>query len=183
MKEGEIASRPVRVTPISAECELLLAFVRELCPGLLPVAPIPAGTVAPAIDINTDQAVRLFPAAAAIAAGIDPFSTGPALALVKWQEGDRDAGDLPVESHRAIRERRHRRHDPGLHRSNRRRRRLRLVRRRQSETAGRPRGDDERAADRAGGDRRLLEQAAHRVRVARRARGRRDPRDSGPTGR
>ena len=60
------------------------------CTRAAAVAPIPAGTVAPAIDINTDQAVRLFPAAAAIAAGIDPFSTGPALALVKWQEGDRE---------------------------------------------------------------------------------------------
>ena len=77
-------------TPISAECERLLAFVRKKCPGLLPTAPLPAGTVAPPINIKADQAVRLFPAAAAIAAGIDPFSTEPALALVKWQEGDRE---------------------------------------------------------------------------------------------
>ena len=77
-------------TLIAAECERLLAFVRKECPGLLPAAPLPAGTVAPAIDINADQAVRLFPAAAAIAAGIDPLSTAPAPALVKWQEGDRE---------------------------------------------------------------------------------------------
>ena len=77
-------------TLISAECERLLAFVRKQCPGLLSAAPLPAGTVAPAIDINADQAIRLFPAAAAIAAGIDPFSTAPALAVVKWQEGDRE---------------------------------------------------------------------------------------------
>jgi hypothetical protein len=77
-------------TPISAECKRLLAIVRKQCPGLLPAAPLPAGTVAPAIDINADQAIRLFPAAAANAAGVDPFSTARAPASVKWQEGDRE---------------------------------------------------------------------------------------------
>lgn len=84
------AGHSVVNTPIFAECERLLAFVRKQCPGLLPAAPLPAGTVAPAIDINADQAIRLFPAAAAIAAGIDQFSTAPAPGSVKWQEGDRD---------------------------------------------------------------------------------------------
>lgn len=78
------------VTPISAECTRLLEQIRKQCPGVLPASPLPAGTVAPAIDVNVDQAMPLFPAAAAIAAGIDPLSTAPAPASVKWQEGDHE---------------------------------------------------------------------------------------------
>lgn len=77
-------------TPITAECTRLLDLIRKQCPGVLPAAPLPAGSVATAIDVNADQALTLFSAAASSAAGIDPFSTAAAPPSVKWQEGDRE---------------------------------------------------------------------------------------------
>jgi hypothetical protein len=84
-------------TPITAECSRLLEQIRKRCPGVLPAAPLPAGTVAAAININADQAIRLFPAAASNAAGIDPFSTAAPPPAVKWVEGDRELLIYPAK--------------------------------------------------------------------------------------
>jgi hypothetical protein len=84
-------------TPISAECARLLEQIRKVCPDVLPAAPLPSGTVAPAININADQAIKLFPAAASNAAGIDPFSPAASSPGVKWQEGDRELLIFPAK--------------------------------------------------------------------------------------
>jgi hypothetical protein len=83
-------------TQITAECARLLDLIREKCPGVLPGAPLPSGVVGAAIDVNADQALKLFPAAASSAAGIDPFSTVPPPS-VKWQEGDRELVIFPAK--------------------------------------------------------------------------------------
>jgi len=77
-------------TPITAECAKLLAQIKRICPGVLPPAPLAAGMVAPAINVTADQALKLFPAAASTAAGIDPFSSAAPPSAVKWKEGDRE---------------------------------------------------------------------------------------------
>src|SRR5450631_1892696 len=40
---------------LSAECAKLLEVVKARCPDLLPVAPLPAGTVGPEVDLNPDE--------------------------------------------------------------------------------------------------------------------------------
>jgi hypothetical protein len=82
---------------VTAECARLLDLIRKQCPGVLPASPLPAGTVAAAIDVTLDQALKLFPAGASSAAGIDPFSTAAAPPSVKWQEGDRELLIYPAK--------------------------------------------------------------------------------------
>lgn len=77
-------------TPISALCARLLEQIRKECPGLLPAAPVSAGTVAGTVQLSTAQATALFAPAAGVAAGIDPLAATPAPASVKWQEGDHE---------------------------------------------------------------------------------------------
>ena len=84
-------------TQVSAECARLLDLIRTQCPGVLPAAPLPAGTVAAAIDVNVDQVTKLFAVAASNAAGIDPFSTAPAPPAVKWQEDDHELLIYPAK--------------------------------------------------------------------------------------
>ena len=83
------------VTPLTEECQRLLAIVRRICPDLLPSEPVGAGTVVPTIPINTEQAQQLFVPAAAAAAGIDPLKGDPK-SLVKWREGDRELLIFPA---------------------------------------------------------------------------------------
>lgn len=84
------------VNPISAECKRLLELVRQRCPGLLPLDPVEAGTVVGTVHLGPDEAARLFPPAAAVAAGLDRFAPdrpGPVL----WREGDRELLILPAK--------------------------------------------------------------------------------------
>jgi hypothetical protein len=74
---------------ISDECQRLLAQVRQRCPGLLPPDPVEPGTVVGTVHLNPDEAARLFPAAAAVAAGFDPIAPEPP-GPVLWREGDRE---------------------------------------------------------------------------------------------
>jgi hypothetical protein len=74
---------------LAAECKKLLGLVHKRCPGLLPPRPVPAGTVAGEVRLTAREAAGLFPAAAALAAGVDR----PGLAAVPsvlWREGDRE---------------------------------------------------------------------------------------------
>jgi hypothetical protein len=76
-------------TRISAECKKLLAMVRQRCPGLLPPDPVAPSTVVGTVSLTAPEAAALFPAAAALAAGID--SPGAARdPTVVWREGDRE---------------------------------------------------------------------------------------------
>jgi hypothetical protein len=72
---------------LSEECRRLLSQLRQRCPDALPAEPVTAGTVVPAIHIRPDQALKLFPPAAAVAAGIDRFARS-SRQPVKWREGD-----------------------------------------------------------------------------------------------
>lgn len=55
---------------LGAECARLLQVVKQRCPGLLPAAPLPAGTVGPEVALNPDELQRLVSVAAASAAGV-----------------------------------------------------------------------------------------------------------------
>ena len=72
---------------ISAECQKLLDVVRKRCPGLLPGDPVAPGTVVDDVALNPAEAAALFPAAAALAAGVDQPGADPR-APVLWREGD-----------------------------------------------------------------------------------------------
>jgi len=77
------------VSKLAAECKKLLELVRKRCPGLLPPSPVEAGTVAGEVRLTAGEAAPLFPAAAAVAAGVDrPGATR--VAPVLWREGDRE---------------------------------------------------------------------------------------------
>lgn len=90
------AAPPARAAnPISDECQRLLAQVRQRCPGLLPPDPVGAGTVVGTVPLRPDEAARLFPPAAAVAAGLDRFSS-ESPGSVLWREGDRELLILPA---------------------------------------------------------------------------------------
>jgi hypothetical protein len=72
---------------ISAECQKLLDTVRKRCPGLLPSDPVRPGTVVDDVALKPAEAAALFPAAAALAAGVDGPGADPN-APVLWREGD-----------------------------------------------------------------------------------------------
>jgi hypothetical protein len=69
---------------VGAECARILEVVKQRCPGLLPAAPLPAGTVGPEVDLNPDELQRLVTVAAASAAGA-PAGTGSG--TVVWSLG------------------------------------------------------------------------------------------------
>lgn len=72
---------------INAECQKLLETVRKRCPGLLAGDPVKPGTVVDDVALKPAEAAALFPAAAALAAGVD--QPGAARdAAVLWREGD-----------------------------------------------------------------------------------------------
>jgi hypothetical protein len=77
-----------RTPAISDECRRLLEEVRRRCPGLLPPDPVGPGTVVGTVHLGPDEAARLFPRAAAVAAGIDALTAEPRPVL--WREGDRE---------------------------------------------------------------------------------------------
>lgn len=81
---------------LSVECQRLLDQIRKRCPGVLPGDPVKSGTVAGTVHIKPDEAQKLFPAAAAIAAGVDRFA-GAAPKVVKWREGDREVLVFPAK--------------------------------------------------------------------------------------
>lgn len=81
---------------LSDECRRLLSQLRQRCPDALPAEPVTAGTVVPAIHITPDQALKLFPPAAAVAAGIDRFARS-SRQPVKWREGDCELIVLPFD--------------------------------------------------------------------------------------
>jgi hypothetical protein len=79
-----------RVPPIQDECARLLELLRTKCPGVVPPAPLRAGSLSSPVIVPAAQALPLFPSAAASAAGIDPFSTAAPPSGVLWREGDRE---------------------------------------------------------------------------------------------
>jgi hypothetical protein len=81
---------------LSKECRRLLSQLRQRCPDALPAEPVTAGSVVPAIHITPNQALKLFPPAAAIAAGFDRFAK-PSRQPVKWREGDRELLVFPAD--------------------------------------------------------------------------------------
>ena len=54
---------------LAPECAKLLEVVKARCPDLLPVAPLPAGTVGPEVDLNPDELQQLVSVAAVSAGG------------------------------------------------------------------------------------------------------------------
>jgi hypothetical protein len=72
---------------ISAECQKLLDTVRKRCPGLLPDDPVKPGTVVDDVALKPAEAAALFPAAAALAAGVDQPGADRTTAVL-WREGD-----------------------------------------------------------------------------------------------
>jgi hypothetical protein len=81
---------------LSEECRRLLSQLRQRCPDALPAEPVTAGTVVPAIHITPDQALKLFPPAAAVAAGVDRFARS-LRQPVKWREGDCELVIFPFD--------------------------------------------------------------------------------------
>lgn len=81
---------------LSEECRRLLSQLRQRCPDALPAEPVTAGTVVPAIHITPDQALKLFPPAAAVAAGVDRFARSRRQP-VKWREGDCELVIFPFD--------------------------------------------------------------------------------------
>ena len=62
---------------ISAECKKLLETVRQALPGVLPGDPVRPGTVVDDVALEPAEAAALFPAAAALAAGVDQPGADP----------------------------------------------------------------------------------------------------------
>jgi hypothetical protein len=83
-------------TLVSAECKKLLAAVRQRCPGLLPPDPVEPGTVVGTVSLKASEAEPLFPAAAVLAAGIDPLGVARD-PTVLWREGDRELVIRPMK--------------------------------------------------------------------------------------
>lgn len=51
-------------TELEQQCRRLLALLREHCPDLIPVGPVPPGEVTPPVDVDTEQLGRLLLTAA-----------------------------------------------------------------------------------------------------------------------
>jgi len=77
---------------LSAECQKLLATLRERCPGALPPEPLKAGTVTPPIEVKTQEAADLIAVAArqaVLEASGAPVPSDPKQLpqTVLWQDG------------------------------------------------------------------------------------------------
>jgi hypothetical protein len=80
--------------PISAECQKLLATVKDRCPGVLSPDPLPAGELGPEIPLPPDKAEELYRLVARRVTGLpdppsDPASP-PVPGIIVWTQGDNE---------------------------------------------------------------------------------------------